>query len=145
LDWDNLDFDVNLIVSDAATDRAGQLFFDVFALDGFLGDIPLVNLATRPFCEVLPQVPLSHPGPTVSRWWMSTLADASGRALPSQFIANDGNLLVSPVALTSLPQQGNGERYDIVVDFSHFRVGDKIRLSTGRRCDRTGPVPSPLS
>jgi len=142
LDWGNLDFDVNLIVSDAATDRAGQLFFDVFAVDGFLGDLPLVNLAYAPFFEVLPRkYRFRVLAATISRWWMLTLVDASGRAVPIQFIANDGNLLVSPVSLTSLPQQGNGERYDIVVDFSRFKVGDKLSLVNRQkmRPDGAGP------
>ncbi|HET6925580.1 MAG TPA: multicopper oxidase domain-containing protein [Hyphomicrobiaceae bacterium] len=142
LDWGNLDFDVNLIVSDAATDRAGQLFFDIFAVDGFLGDMPLVNLAYAPFFEVLPRkYRFRVLAATISRWWMLTLADAGGRAVPIQFIANDGNLLVNPVALTSLPQQGNGERYDIVVDFSQFKVGDRIRVVNRQkmRPDGAGP------
>jgi FtsP/CotA-like multicopper oxidase with cupredoxin domain len=43
-------------------------------------------------------------------------------------IANDGNLLVNPVTLARLDVQGVGERYDIVVDFSRFRIGDRLRL-----------------
>ena len=53
--WGNLDFDVNLIISDAATDPTGQLFFDIFTTDGFLGDIMLVNFQYAPFMEVLPR------------------------------------------------------------------------------------------
>jgi len=142
LDWGNLDFDVNLIISDAATDAAGQLFFDIFAVDGFMGDIPLVNLAYAPFFEVLPRkYRFRILAATISRWWMLTLADASGRAVPLQFIANDGNLVVRPIPLTSLPQQGNGERYDIVVDFSRFKVGDRINLVNRQkmRADGRGP------
>jgi len=72
---------------------------------------------------------------------MLTLADAAGRALPFQFIANDGNLVVNPIPLTSLPQQGSAERYDIVVDFSRFRIGDRIRLVNRQkmRDDGRGP------
>ena len=33
----------------------GQLFFDIFTTDGFLGDMPLVNFAYAPFIEVLPR------------------------------------------------------------------------------------------
>jgi FtsP/CotA-like multicopper oxidase with cupredoxin domain len=43
-------------------------------------------------------------------------------------IANDGNFLVNPITLTQLDHMGSGERYDIVVDFSAFRVGDKLKL-----------------
>src|SRR5262245_2430440 len=49
LDSGNLDFDVNLIISDAALDPAGQLFFDIFTTDGMIGDIPLVNFGYAPF------------------------------------------------------------------------------------------------
>ena len=38
LDYGNLDFDVNLVISDGATDQDGQYFFDIFNTDGFLGD-----------------------------------------------------------------------------------------------------------
>ena len=48
--------------------------------------------------------------------------------MPFQFICNDGNLVVNPIPLTSLDQQGTAERYDIVVDFSNFKVGDTVQL-----------------
>src|SRR5262249_9175086 len=32
------------------------------------------------------------------------------------------------ITLTTLDHQGTAERYDIVVDFSRFRIGDRIRL-----------------
>ena len=38
--------------------------------------------------------------------------------MPFQFIANDGNLVVNPIDLSELDEQGIAERYDIVVDFS---------------------------
>ena len=72
---------------------------------------------------------------------MLTLADSTGRAVPFQFIANDGNLLVNPITLTSLPVQASGERYDIVVDFSRFRIGDKVWVVNRQkmRDDGRGP------
>jgi manganese oxidase len=143
LDWGNLDFDVELMLYDAAFDPAGQLFFDIFAVDGFLGDVPTVNLAYAPFMEVLPRKYRFRILPaTISRWWMLTLADAAGRAVPFQFIANDGNLVVNPIPLTSLPQQGSAERYDIVVDFSRFRIGDRIRLVNRQRMRDDGRGPA---
>jgi FtsP/CotA-like multicopper oxidase with cupredoxin domain len=129
LDFGNLDFDVNLIVSDAAFDQTGQLFFDIFTTDGFLGDVPLVNMAYAPYFEVLPRkYRFRILNASMSRFLQLALADASGKAVPFQFIANDGNLVVSPITLTGLDQQGTGERYDIVVDFSKFSVGDRITL-----------------
>jgi FtsP/CotA-like multicopper oxidase with cupredoxin domain len=129
LDFGNSDFDVNLIVSDAAFDAAGQLFFDIFDTDGFLGDLPLVNLAYAPFFEVLPRkYRFRILAAGMSRFWQLAIADPNGRAVPFQFIANDGNLVVNPIPLTVLDQQGIAERYDIVVDFSAFRVGDRLTL-----------------
>ena len=39
----------------SAFDPSGQLFFDIFTTDGFLGDLPLVNFAYAPVFEVLPR------------------------------------------------------------------------------------------
>jgi hypothetical protein len=61
-------------------------------------------------------------------------------------IANDGNLFVNPIPLTSLDQQGIAERYDIMVDFSPFRIGDHLTLvntlqqTDGRQPDRQLPL-----
>lgn len=146
LDWGNVDFDVNLMVSDAATDKNGQLFFDIFDTDGFIGDIVLVNGQVAPFFEVLPRkYRFRLLNASMARFYMLVLANAAGKAVPFQFIANDGNLVVNPVPLTSLDEQGPGERYDIVVDFSQFRPGDTVRLvnvlqqTDGRK--PKGPVP----
>src|SRR5215467_8035391 len=129
LDFGNLDFDVNLIVSDAAFDQTGQYFFDIFDTDGFLGDVPLVNFAYAPFLEVLPRkYRFRILNACMSRFLKLALADSSGNAVPFMFICNDGNLVVNPIQLTVLDQQGIAERYDIVVDFSKFRIGDTVRL-----------------
>ncbi len=129
VDYGNSDFDINLIVSDAAFDAGGQLFFDIFDTDGFLGDLPMVNLAYAPFLEVLPRkYRFRILAAGMSRFWKLAIADPNGRAVPFQFIANDGNLVVNPIPLTVLDQQGIAERYDIVVDFSAFRIGDRLTL-----------------
>ena len=129
LDFGNSDFDVNLIVSDGATDPDGQYFFDIFTTDGFIGDIPLVNFAYAPYFEVLPRkYRFRILNACMSRFIQLALADSSGKAVPFQFIANDGNLVVNPITLTQLDEQGIAERYDIVVDFSTFRIGDKVHL-----------------
>src|SRR5262249_59779978 len=65
---------------------------------------------------------------SMSRFWKFAIASPSGTAVPFQFICNDGNLVVHPLTLTELDEQGIAERYDIVVDFSKFRVGDRLHL-----------------
>jgi FtsP/CotA-like multicopper oxidase with cupredoxin domain len=132
LDYGNTDFDVNLVVSDAAFAPNGQLFFDIFEIDGFLGDVPLVNFAYAPQMEVLPRkYRFRILNACMSRFVKLALAKPNGTALPFKFIANDGNLVINPISLTTLDQQGVAERYDIVVDFSAangLAVGDRVKL-----------------
>ena len=64
------------------------------------------------------------------------IAGPNGTAVPFQFIANDGNLVVNPIPLTELDEQGIAERYDIVVDFSRFRIGDRLHLVNVLEADR---------
>jgi FtsP/CotA-like multicopper oxidase with cupredoxin domain len=142
LDYGNIDFDVNLIVSDAATKPNGQLFFDIFNTDGFLGDIPLVNMAYAPSLNVLPRkYRFRILNASMSRFWKFALAAPNGQAVPFKFIANDGNFVVNPIPLTILDQQGTAERYDIVIDFSTFPVGSSIKLvnCVQMRDDGRGP------
>jgi FtsP/CotA-like multicopper oxidase with cupredoxin domain len=127
LPWGNVDFDVNLVISDFATDPSGQLFFDIFDTDGFLGDRMLVNHTYAPVMNVLPRkYRFRVLSASMSRFIKMAVVNASGAAVPIQVIANDGNLLVNPVTVGALDVQGVAERFDVIVDFSRFRVGDKL-------------------
>ncbi|MFL5423135.1 MAG: multicopper oxidase family protein, partial [Myxococcales bacterium] len=121
--WGNLDYDVNLMLADKAWDANGQLFFDIFDLDGFIGDVMTVNLLYKPYFEVeARKYRFRILNASVSRFFKIALSDGS----PMIQIANDGNLLPSPVVLTELDEQGIAERYDIVIDFSRYTVGSKV-------------------
>jgi manganese oxidase len=125
--WGNLDYDVNLVVADKAWDKDGQLTMDIFDFDGFLGDQMTVNLLYKPYFEVeRRKYRFRILNGAVSRFFKIALADASGKAQPLIQIANDGNLLPSPVTLTQLDEQGIAERYDVVIDFARYKVGDKL-------------------
>jgi FtsP/CotA-like multicopper oxidase with cupredoxin domain len=128
-DWGNLDYDVNLMLADKAFDQDGQLFFDIFEFDGFIGDVMTVNLCYDPYFEVeRRKYRFRILNASVSRFFKLALADTSGRAQPMIQIANDGNLLPHPVTLQQLDEQGIAERYDIVIDFSNYHIGDKVHL-----------------
>ncbi|RJG12370.1 copper oxidase [Pseudomonas cavernicola] len=119
----NLDFDVNLMLADKAWDGDGQLAMNIFDFDGFLGDVMTVNLVYKPYFEVeRRKYRFRILNGAVARFFKIALSDAS----PLIMIANDGNLLPSPVVLTELDELGIAERYDIVIDFSRYRVGDKV-------------------
>jgi FtsP/CotA-like multicopper oxidase with cupredoxin domain len=99
-----------------------------------------VNLTYRPYFEVeRRKYRFRMLNASVSRFFKVALCDGANNAVAFQQIANDGNLLPSPVTLTELDEQGIAERYDIVIDFTkvqgnraylvnlcdHFDVGDQ--------------------
>jgi len=119
----NLEYDVNLMLAEKAWDANGQLAMDIFDFDGFLGDRMTVNLTYKPFFEVeRRKYRFRILNASVSRFFKISLSDAS----PIIQIANDGNLLPVPVTLTQLDEQGIAERYDIVIDFSRYSIGQKV-------------------
>jgi FtsP/CotA-like multicopper oxidase with cupredoxin domain len=121
--WGNLDYDVNLMIADKAWDSTGQLAFDKFEFDGFLGDQMTVNLTYKPFMHVeRRKYRFRILNGSVSRFFKIALSDGS----PMIQIANDGNLLPNPVVLTQLDEQGIAERYDIVIDFSRYSIGKSV-------------------
>ncbi|MBA2964238.1 MULTISPECIES: multicopper oxidase family protein [Ramlibacter] len=123
--WGNLDYDVNIMLADKAWNADGQMQFDIFDLDGFLGDQMTVNLAWKPFFNVEPRkYRFRILNASVSRFFKLALSDGS----PMIQIANDGNLLPGPVVLTELDEIGIAERYDIVIDFSRYALGSTVHL-----------------
>jgi FtsP/CotA-like multicopper oxidase with cupredoxin domain len=152
--WGNRDYDLNLILSDAAFDQDGQLFFDIFDTDGFLGDVPLVNFQYKPFMNVLPRkYRFRMLSAGMSRFLQMRFADESNNPVPFQFIANDGNLLPNPYGpfdsngrpVDNLPQQGTGERYEVIVDFSKVSgktvwLVNTLQQTDGRLPDKQVPL-----
>jgi FtsP/CotA-like multicopper oxidase with cupredoxin domain len=135
--WGNLDYDINLLLADKAWDQAGQLYFDIFNTDGFLGDAMTVNFAYKPYLEVeARKYRFRILNGSVSRFFELALSDSS----PMIQIGNDGNLLPQPVTLTRLDEQGIGERYDIVIDFSRYTAGQKVwMVNTCEHQNGAGP------
>ena len=121
--WGNLDYDINLMLADKAWDSNGQLLFDIFQLDGFLGDVMTVNACYKPYFEVeARKYRFRILNGSVSRFFKLALSDGS----PMIQIGNDGNLLPHPIVLTELDEQSIAERYDIVIDFSRYKPGEKV-------------------
>jgi manganese oxidase len=151
-DWGNLDYDVNLMLAEKAMDADGQLAFDIFAFNGFVGDVMTANLAYKPYFEVeRRKYRFRILNASVSRFFKIALADAEGRAQPIVQIANDGNLLPEPVTLSELDEMGIAERFDIVIDFSNYSLNDKLHLvnlaehENGQKVDRDLTLAAALS
>ena len=139
--WGNLDYDVNLMIADKAFDSQGQLVFDIFNFDGFLGDVMTVNLAYKPYFEVEQRkYRFRILNASVARFFKIALVNGSGAAQEIIQIGNDGNLLPKPVRLMALDEQGIAERYDIVIDFSKYNYGEKLHLvNLAEHDDGRGP------
>ncbi|HET6720996.1 MAG TPA: multicopper oxidase domain-containing protein [Rhodocyclaceae bacterium] len=132
--WGNRDFDVYLVIQDVAFSPEAQLRFDIFDTDGFLGDVMHVNYQWKPTLDVLPRkYRFRTLSAGMSRWIKLAVADSLdpslAKAVPLTVIANDGNIF--PQYVRNVPEmdiQSTAERYDFVIDFSKFKVGQKLYL-----------------
>jgi len=124
-DWGNLEYDVNIMLSDKATNAEGQLAFDIFNFDGFLGDLMMANLTYKPYFFVeRRKYRFRFLNASVARFFKLALSNGA----PMIQIGNDGNLLPRAVQLTELDEMGIAERYDVVIDFSNYSDGTRIHL-----------------
>ncbi|NOY61857.1 MAG: multicopper oxidase domain-containing protein [Gammaproteobacteria bacterium] len=131
LDWGNRDYDVNLLYGDKAWDSDGQLFFNIFNTDGFLGDQVLTNWLYKPTLDVRSRkYRFRMLNGSVSRYFKVAMVTEAGERVPFYLIANDGNIMEHSVYFPDgeLPTQSIAERYDIVVDFSQYAPGTRIYL-----------------
>jgi FtsP/CotA-like multicopper oxidase with cupredoxin domain len=136
-------FDVPLVFADKVYDpTTGLLAFDLFNLDGIIGDKFLVNGKLQPFLQVQPRryrFRLLDVGP--SRFFEFFLTNLNNTSAHNLFwvIANDGNLLPKPVQVESV-RIGVAERVDVIIDFSPF-AGQTIYLENRlNQVNGQGPV-----
>ncbi|HEY2133208.1 MAG TPA: hypothetical protein VGH36_09570, partial [Acetobacteraceae bacterium] len=95
------DLDCPIFFHDAVLDADAQLVFDLFDLDGIIGDRFLANGEIQPVLNVAKQryrFRLYAPGP--SRWWEWSLYDGK-QFWPFWQIMTDGNLLPDAVQVSS--------------------------------------------
>ena len=111
LPWGNRDYDVNLVVADKAWDQSGQLWFNIFNKDGFLGDQLLSNWLYKPYFDVRARkyrfrilngsvsrylkiaLVKEVQGNTTGEINGATSQNVSWDRIPFHLIANDGNIL----------------------------------------------------
>nr|WP_245726151.1 multicopper oxidase domain-containing protein [Pseudomonas jinjuensis] len=127
--WGNRDYDVNLLIADKAWDKNGQLWFNPFNTDGFLGDQVLVNWQYKPYMDVRARsYRFRILNGSVSRYIKLALVrevQGSGGELkgpsskisydrvPFHMIANDGNIMEHAVPFDgSMDLNGNGDLKD---------------------------------
>lgn len=108
------------------------------------GDKFCVNGAIQPFFQVNRRkyrFRMLNSGP--ARIWTFGLTDNNGNTQPMTVITTDGNLLSSPIQVTSL-QIFVSQRFDVVIDFSNTNIGDHWYLTNNAPQFVSGtPEPDP--
>jgi FtsP/CotA-like multicopper oxidase with cupredoxin domain len=128
-------YDVPIFFNDFLFDQNCQLVFDLFDLDGILGDRFCANGAIQPYFNVDKRryrFRLYNPGP--SRWWEFALYDGKN-FLPFWQISTDGNLLPNAIRVNSV-RLAVAERADIIVDFNSAAVGSSKTLYLVNRLEQ---------
>jgi FtsP/CotA-like multicopper oxidase with cupredoxin domain len=135
--------DIPLTFADKVYDpTSGELVFDLFNLDGILGDKFLVNGTIQPFFQVEPRryrFRMLDTGP--SRFYEFFLTDLKnlGATNPYWLIGTDGNLVPNPIQVQSV-RIGPAERVDVIIDFRAF-AGKTIYLENRlNQLNGQGPV-----
>ncbi len=139
-------FDIPLTFADKVFDpESGQLVFDLFNLDGILGDKFLVNGAIQPFFEVSPRryrFRLLDTGPSrFYEFFLTGNIGGTGSPTTNPFflIGTDGNLIPVPIQVNSV-RIGPAERVDVVIDFTHL-AGQTVYLENRiNQINGQGPV-----
>jgi len=136
-------FDIPMIFADKCFDpRTGLLFFDLFNLDGILGDKFTVNGKIQPVLHVSPRryrFRWLDAGP--SRFYQFFLTDLTNLSAHNMFwqISSDGNLLPKPIRVESV-RLSVAERADVIIDFAPF-AGKTLYLENRlKQDDGRGPT-----
>ncbi|HTQ79615.1 MAG TPA: multicopper oxidase domain-containing protein, partial [Thermoanaerobaculia bacterium] len=117
-------YDVPLILHDVLFDANGQVRWNPFTNVGILGDQMTVNRRIQPFFRVERRkyrFRILNGGP--SRFYELFLSSGE----PFTVVTGDGNFLPEPVLTESL-YLSVAQRYDVILDFSRHKVGEKINL-----------------
>ena len=132
-------FDIPIFFNDFLFDQDFHLVFDLFDLDGILGDRFCANGAIQPFLDVSKRryrFRLYNPGP--SRWYEFALFDGANFQ-PFWQISTDGNLLPQAVQVNSV-RLGVAERVDIIVDFAKMNTSRLYLVNRLEQVNGRGPT-----
>lgn len=117
--------DVPVHISDALFQADGQIYVNLPDTKGFWGDVITVNGRPWPVMRVARRkYRFRLVNGCVSRSFFLRLSNNQA----FNVIATDAGLMPRPVAVSKL-RMGNGERYDIVIDFAKYPPGTRIVLA----------------
>jgi FtsP/CotA-like multicopper oxidase with cupredoxin domain len=124
-------YDVPLLMHDVLFDAQGQVVFNGFVTDGWLGDQVTINRRIRPTFKVERRkyrFRIINGGP--SRFYQLFLVTPKGAPPNSNLftiITGDGNFQPEPVVCESI-YLSVAQRVDVILDFSQFKVGDYVYI-----------------
>jgi FtsP/CotA-like multicopper oxidase with cupredoxin domain len=137
-------YDYPITIGDRRFDVNGMVTFDQLSPEGVVGDRFLVNGKIEPVLRVARRkyrFRILNGGPT--RFYHLVLQNRGANGIFTfTYIANDGNLLPSPLTNQTSVRIAPAERADIVIDFARFPLGtelflvDQLVQTTTRRPDK---------
>ncbi len=118
------EFDVGLIVSDIMFQANASQLFDDRTHAGLWGDVILVNGKPWPVMKVKKRIyRFRILDASISRSYRFALSPQA----PMRMVATDGGLMQKSQAVTQW-RHGTAERYEILIDFSGFKAGQRVEL-----------------
>ena len=153
--------DIPIIIQDRSFDTTGQIFYNLasnpqpnptvhpFWIPEFIGDVIVVNGKTWPYLNVEPrQYRFRLLNGSNARFYDLTLNltkmgnknklnKTTNATMPFIAIATDDGYLVNAVSTPNV-LIAPGERYEVIVDFSAFLVGDVVTLANSARTPYPG-------
>ncbi len=122
------EYDVPLVLRDAMFTKQGDLIFDDRSESSLMGDVILANGKPWPVMKVKKRkYRFRVLNAAISRSFDLKLSTGD----PFWVIGTDGGLMPAPAETTKM-RIGMAERYEIVVDFSKYKVGQRVVLENGK-------------
>ena len=152
VEWDeakfmstNSKYDIALAISDRTFNADGSFFYDGSPvgdnIDGYLGDVAVINGKSYPFLVVEPtQTRLRMLGASTGRIYQLSIQDEAGTMQEHLRIGNDTWLNGEPLAMEEFTLS-MAQRADVVMDFSKYEPGTVLYLvNTAEQHSGRGPV-----
>jgi FtsP/CotA-like multicopper oxidase with cupredoxin domain len=118
------EYDVPLTITDAMFGEDGQLSYDDNSHSGLWGDVILVNGVPWPVMPVQRRIyRFRILNASIARSYRPQLSTGD----PLTVVATDGGLMPAAQQVSSY-RHGGAERYEVLIDFRKYKVGQRIEL-----------------
>lgn len=119
------EFDVAITLSDMMFAANGSQLYDDRSHSGLWGDVVLVNGRPWPVMKVKKRIyRFRFLNASISRSYRPTTSPAA----PMYVVATDGGLMPKSQNVSQW-RHGSAERYEVLIDFSRFKAGQRILLN----------------